>query len=50
MQRVELDRKKWIKGWVDEGKSLASVLGVFSPRLHPEIERYYWDEVKSRRI
>jgi len=49
MRRVTADRRKWIKTWVDEGKSLYRVLAIFDPKLHQEIERLYRDEIKSRR-
>ena len=48
MERVVADRRKWIKIWVDEGKSLGKIAAVFAPQLHQEIEKLYWDEIRSR--
>ena len=49
MERVQADRRKWIKTWVDEGMSLGKIAAVFAPQLHQEIEKLYWDEIRSRR-
>jgi len=44
MRRVRADRRRWVKGWVQEGKTLPKVLSAFADRLHPEIEDYYQAE------
>jgi len=44
MRRVRADRRRWVKGWVQEGKTLPKVLSAFADRLHPEIEGYYHAE------
>jgi len=44
MRRVKADRRRWVKGWVQEGKTLPKVLSAFADRLHPEIEDYYQAE------
>ena len=49
MQRVRFDRRKWVRRWVMEGKSLFKVLAVFSPRLHDEIEWYYQQSLADKR-
>ena len=41
MKRVRTDRRKWVNGWVSQGKPLSRILAVFSPSLHSEIEFYY---------
>jgi len=38
---IKSDRKKWVEGWVRQGKSLGRVRDVFHSDLHPEIEEYY---------
>ena len=47
--KVEYDRKRWVEGWVMEGKNLAKILGIFSSYLHEEVEGYYWEAVKGAR-
>ena len=44
MRRVKADRRRWVKDWVREGKTLPKVLSAFADRLHPEIEGYYHAE------
>jgi len=44
MRRVRADRRRWVKDWVREGKTLPKVLSAFADRLHPEIEDYYQAE------
>ena len=44
MRRVRADRRRWVKDWVREGKTLPKVLSAFADRLHPEIEGYYHAE------
>ena len=38
--KVQADRKRWVEGWVAEGKPLDKVLSIFPPSLHSEIEVY----------
>ena len=38
--KVRADRKRWVEGWVAEGKPLDKVLSIFPPSLHSEIEVY----------
>jgi len=45
--KVLSDRKKWVKGWIAEGKTLRRVLSVFDSSLHPEIEQIYWQLVEE---
>ena len=45
--KVRADRKRWVEGWVAEGKPLDKVLSIFSPSLHDEIEVYYCQAVES---
>ena len=45
--KVRADRKRWVEGWVAEGKPLDKVLAVFPPSLHGEIELYYYQAVES---
>jgi hypothetical protein len=47
LEQVIADRKRWVTGWVAEGKPLSRVLAVFNPHLGAEIEGYYWQAVKS---
>jgi len=49
MRRVHADRRKWVRSWVMEGKSLFKVLAVFSPRLHDEVEWYYQQALAEKR-
>ena len=42
VQGVQADRKRWVKGWIAEGKTLGSILEVFSSNLHQEIREYYY--------
>ena len=44
MRRVRADRRRWVKGWVQEGKTLPRVLSIFPDVLHDEIEDYYQAE------
>ena len=46
---VQADRKRWVEGWVTEGKPLDKVLAVFPPSLHAEIEAYYRQAVEKRK-
>ncbi len=46
--KVRADRRKWVEGWVAEGKPLDKVLTVFPPSLHSEIEVYYCQAVEKR--
>ena len=39
---VRADRKRWVKGWISEGKTLERILDVFSSNLHQEIREYYY--------
>ncbi len=34
---VQADRKRWVEGWVTEGKPLDKVLAVFPTSLHAQI-------------
>ena len=43
LERVVRDRRRWVNGWVEEGKDLERILGVFDSYLHEEIESYYWE-------
>ncbi len=45
--KVLADRKKWIHGWISEGKTLRRVLAIFDASLHPEIEQLYWQAVEE---
>jgi hypothetical protein len=45
--KVLADRKKWIHGWISEGKTLRRVLAIFDASLHPEIEHLYWQAVEE---
>ena len=45
--KVRADRKRWVEGWVAEGKPLDKVLSIFPPSLHDEIEVYYCQSVES---
>ena len=45
--KVLADRTKWIKGWIEEGKTLSKVLSVFDASLHPEIEDLYWQMLEQ---
>ena len=45
--KVLADRTKWIKGWIEEGKTLSKVLSVFDASLHPEIEHLYWQMLEQ---
>ena len=45
--KVQADRKRWVEGWVAEGKPLDKVLSIFPPSLHGEIEVYYCQAVES---
>ena len=47
--KVQADRKRWVEGWVAEGKPLDKVLTVFPPSLHSEIEVYYCQAVEKRK-
>jgi len=47
--KVQADRKRWVEGWVTEGKPLDKVLAVFPPSLHAEIEAYYRQAVEKRK-
>ena len=44
MRRVRADRRRWVKDWVREGKTLPKVLSAFADRLHEEIDDYYQAE------
>ena len=43
-ERVVLDRKKYVKEYVERGLSLRKILEVFSPSLKDEISDYYYQE------
>ena len=45
--KVRADRKRWVEGWVAEGKPLDKVLSIFPHSLHGEIEVYYYHSVES---
>ena len=45
--KVRADRKRWVEGWVAEGKPLDKVLAIFPPSLHGEIEVYYCQAIES---
>ena len=47
--KVQADRKRWVEGWVAEGKPLDKVLTVFPPSLHAEIEACYRQAVEKRK-
>ena len=47
--KVQADRKRWVEGWVTEGKPLDKVLAVFPPSLHAEIEACYRQAVEKRK-
>ena len=47
--KVQADRKRWVEGWVAEGKPLDKVLAIFPPSLHGEIEVYYCQAVEKRK-
>ena len=47
--QVQADRKRWVEGWVTEGKPLDKVLAVFPPSLHAQIEAYYRQAVEKRK-
>ena len=47
--KVQADRKRWVEGWVTEGKPLDKVLAVFPPSLHAQIEAYYRQAVEKRK-
>ena len=49
MKRVHADRRKWVRRWVVEGKSLFKVLAVFSPELHEEVEWHYRQALAEER-
>ena len=42
------DRRKWVQGWVQQGKTLPKVLAIFSPDLHDEIEWYYQQAMQEK--
>ena len=46
---VRADRRKWVREWVEQGKTLPKVLSVFAPNLHEEIEWYYEQEMDRKR-
>ena len=48
VQAVQADRKKWVRGWVAEGKPLIRILSVFDNSLHSEIEWYYKQAVREK--
>lgn len=43
-ERVESDRRKYVKGYIDKGLKLPKILDVFSHELHEEIRGYYYQE------
>ena len=47
-EKVVDDRKKWVATWIEEGKSLERIIGVFNPHLHSEIESYYWQALNTQ--
>jgi len=49
MKRVHADRRKWVRRWVVEGKSLFKVLAVFSSELHEEVEWHYQQALAEKR-
>lgn len=48
-ERVEADRRKFVRAYVIEGLKLEKVLAVFSPNLHDEIRGYYCQEEFHRK-
>ena len=47
MEKVIRDRRRWVRGWVEQGRSVKKVLEVFAPELHSEIEGYYDEYVEE---
>jgi len=47
IERVQSDRKRWVSGWIEEGKTLDRILEVFSSGLHQEITEYYHQLAKD---
>lgn len=45
--KVLADRKKWIRDWIAEGKTVRTVLKVFDVSLHSEIEWLYWQSLEE---
>ena len=45
---VRADRRKWVKEWVERGKTLPKVLAIFSQDLHEEIEWYYQQAMQEK--
>ena len=47
-QSVVSDRRRWVEGFVAEGKKLTTVLAVFNPQLHDEIRGYYQSALEKQ--
>lgn len=46
-EKVESDRKKYVKGYVKKGLKLSKIQEIFSQELHEEIRGYYCQEKRK---